>query len=253
LTVAISTDKLVDLTAERFSYEEMSISEDEGRFLKKAIIENGYKETIEIGCALGISSLYICDGLSETGCDCWHTIIDPNQKTTWKSIGIQNLKNAGHDRFTLIEAPSEIALPELLGKKKEFDLAFVDGWHTFDHVLLDFFYLNRLIRVGGMIVFDDASWPPISRALRYVAKYPNYELIESGGPTSVSRKHRAFKLGQNVCRIVGNVVPRKIRSRVLSDYVTDPLTIDDLTLHQRWAAFKKTAEDDRHWDWYEGM
>jgi hypothetical protein len=65
------------------------------------------------------------------------------------------------------------------------DFAFVDGWHTFDHVLVDFFYIDRLLRVGGIVVFDDASMPAIHRICRYIATNRQYRFCaEAGGGRS---------------------------------------------------------------------
>ncbi|MTI29215.1 class I SAM-dependent methyltransferase, partial [Xanthovirga aplysinae] len=106
-----------------------------------------------------------------------HTIIDPYQTSDWKNIGITNLRKANIDFFELIEKPSEIALPQLLNEKRKYDFALIDGWHTFDHTLIDFFYLNRLINTGGIIVIDDVGLPSINKLMRYILNYPAYELI----------------------------------------------------------------------------
>ena len=111
-----------------------NLDEKEGAFLKRIISENKPKKTIEIGCAYGISSLFICSELEKDN-EVSHTIIDPFQKTDWKNIGISNLKKANINFFKLIEKPSEIALPKLLDENKKYDFAFIDGWHTFDHTL----------------------------------------------------------------------------------------------------------------------
>jgi len=39
------------------------------------------------------------------------------------------------------------------------DFAFIDGAHTFDHVLVDFFYIDRMLNVGGIVAFDDVGFP----------------------------------------------------------------------------------------------
>jgi len=170
------SENLVSLDNTRFRYQDVSVSRSEGEFLAKAIEDNGFQRTIEIGCALGISSLYICDALSGQP-DPSHTIIDPNQTDGWERIGIRNLEAHGYSFYRLIEQPSEIALPQLLQRGEAFDLGFIDGYHTFDHALVDFFYLNRMLRVGGMIIFDDVSFPSISKLVRYLRNYPAYEIV----------------------------------------------------------------------------
>jgi predicted O-methyltransferase YrrM len=44
------------------------------------------------------------------------------------------------------------------GLKEHFDLVYLDGAHTFVHDALAFFLLDRLLKPGGLIVFDDYSW-----------------------------------------------------------------------------------------------
>lgn len=139
---------LIALEDTEFDYRMSSISAKEGERIWECIRKNGFRRTIEIGCALGVSSLYICDATS-VFLNSSHTIIDPYETRDWGGIGVRNLEARGIDFALLIEQPSELALPGLLEKGAEFDFAFIDGWHTFDHSLVDFFYLNRLIRVGG--------------------------------------------------------------------------------------------------------
>ena len=125
-------------------------------------------KTLEIGCAYGISSLFIC--LSAEGrCNFSHTIIDPFQFSQWKGIGVNNLKLAGVQNYKLVEKKSEFALPELLEKGEgKFDFIFIDGWHTFDHTLVDCFYSTRLLRVGGILVIDDVAYPSVARVVNYL-------------------------------------------------------------------------------------
>src|SRR3546814_16762242 len=87
-----------------------------------------------------------------------HHILDPQQSGNWKGIGIHNLRTAGlWDSVDLHEESSEYCLPRLAQSGVILDMAFIDGWHTFDHTLIDFFYINRMLRVGGGVIFDDAQ------------------------------------------------------------------------------------------------
>lgn len=153
------------------------IPRGEGEFICDLITRNRPRKTLEIGCAFGISSLFICDALRRTESDFVHIIIDPFQHEDWHGIGVGNLEKAGFSgRYHLIEKRSEIALPELLDSGEKFDFAFIDGWHTFDQTLVDFFYLNKMLNTNGLIVFDDAKWRSVRRVVRHALTYPCYRL-----------------------------------------------------------------------------
>lgn len=245
---------LAHIEEKAFSYKVTSIPTLEGEFLWDQIRKNHYCNTIEIGCALGISSLYICDALS-TSQQWSHTIIDPYQSTDWQSIGMQNLKNAGYiDHVRLIESLSEIALPRLLEEHNTFDFGFIDGWHTFDHTLVDFFYLNRIIRVGGMIVFDDVRYPSISRVVRYVSKYPNYEIVNADYGVTLGKKYKLMTYIIKIAHLVSKCFPRKLHSLFFSDVILSLHPINAVLLQRpRWAAFRKIADDTRDYRWYENF
>ena len=107
-------------------------------------------------------------------------IVDPDESTAWCGVGVSNLDRAGIDFYELREEPSEIALPQLLKEGAEFDLAFIDGWHTFDQTLIDMYYANRLVKVGGYIIIDDADWISVSKAILTRALTPPPHTAERG-------------------------------------------------------------------------
>lgn len=242
------SDTLTPIENAELNYRNTSISRQEGEFLWSVIRENRYHKTIEIGCALGVSSLYICDALSQFN-NPSHTIIDVVQTSFWSGIGIRNLQARSISFFSLIEELSELALPRLLESKETFDFGFIDGWHTFDHTLLDFFYLNRLIRVGGMIVLDDTDLPSISKLLRYLSRYPAYKIVlpprESPDTSHLTLREQLFRLFCYGTRLV----PRSIRREIFSERVISG-QIHQTTLPSI-VGLMKVDEDDRGWDWYE--
>ena len=70
-----------------------------------------------------------------------------------------NLKRAGYyDRVEFYEEASFECLPKPLARNEKIDFAFLDGQHTFDYVLVDFFYVDKILSVGGIIVFDDLQY-----------------------------------------------------------------------------------------------
>jgi hypothetical protein len=68
-------------------------------------------------------------------------------------------------------------LPRLVGQGERFDFAFIDGWHTFDHALIDFFFVDLLLESGGIVVFDDVGYPALNAVVRFVLANRDYELV----------------------------------------------------------------------------
>ena len=63
-------------------------------------------------------------------------------------------------RFTKHKAPSRLALVQLLaaGGTGRFDLVYIDGSHQASDVLADAVLAFELLRVGGLMIFDDYLW-----------------------------------------------------------------------------------------------
>lgn len=228
-----------------------AISPAEGEFLQALIRKHDYRRTIEVGCAFALSSLFICDALSGKS-NASHVIIDPFQATEFENRGIRNLERAGFTFFRLIEEVSELALPNLLRAGEKFDLAFIDGYHTFDHTLLDFFYINRLIKIGGIIVVDDTNMPSVNRAVKYISTFPCYRLV--GAVNQRGWRRRVLNAGKRlVATLLGPVIA--IVGKPLSSEFLDGSLIRSESIraldYSTMVAFQKICEDQRDSIWYE--
>jgi len=129
-------------------------------------------------------------------------------------------------------------LPELAAKGYRIQFAFIDGAHTFDHVLIDFFYVDQMLEVGGVIVFDDVYFQAVNAVLRFVLSNRDYELVEMLEFARTGAGNRAKRL-----------VKRFLRRLQRTD--KDPAPAD-LKLFQplEWAysvAIRKVALDSRPW------
>lgn len=218
----------------------------EGDFLQKLITSNNFSRSIEIGCAYGISSLFISDVINKNKGT--HLIVDPNQSTDWKGIGFQNLKKSGLTNFRIIEKPSEVALPELYITNETFDFAFIDGWHTFDHTLIDFFYINKMLKPGGVVVIDDIGMIGLNKLARFIYKYPCYEYAGSV-KVALSNKRVMFGALKFIIRLFAKCLPLKLRNEIFSDNLLK--SNSSLGLNSSMIAFKKTSKDERPWNWHE--
>ena len=54
----------------------------------------------------------------------------------------------------------------------------IDGWHTFDHTLVDFFYVDLLLDIDGLIFFDDTEMPSTSRVISFIRENRAYEEMD---------------------------------------------------------------------------
>jgi len=232
------TKTVVDANGNKYPLS-ANISLQEGQFLYDLIVNNhSISRSLEIGCAYGISSLFICNALEDQP-NKEHIIIDPFQEKNYKNIGITNLDKASVDFYTLIEEKSEIAMPKLLQSNPgSIDLIFIDGFHSFDQVLLDFYYANRLLREGGIIVFDDCTYPSVAKVLSYILKYPAYKLFAQMNETNMIKK---------VIRSVVNLFPDSFYSIFL------PAGLKNLTERARYTsmvAIQKISPDTRGYKWF---
>ena len=158
----------------------VAVSDAEGEALRAWVVGEGARATIEVGLGYAISTLFICDGLLvHDAADVRHVAIDPYQRTRFANVGLQLLDEAGvADIVEFLEDGSEIVLPRLLGERRSFDLAFVDGNHRFDGVFLDLMYLGRLVKPGGVVFVDDHQLPAIERAVSFFVRNLGWEVLE---------------------------------------------------------------------------
>jgi len=221
---------------------DVSISGDEGAALQRIIRDLKPKVTLEIGLARGVSAAFICEALKEVG-GTRHIVIDPAPVDGWNDVGLYTIERAGYS--SLIEfhnEPAHQVLPRLERQGERVGVALIDGWHTFDYVLVDFFYVDRILNVGGVVMFDDAlSYPAIRKVTRYIATHRRYEVLGNQDVTArpASHKRRALSAASAVFRtpVLKTVARHVIRPDVLQPDSALRLPPQD------HVAFRKIGED----------
>ena len=107
--------------------------------------------------------------------------LDPGQSTTFRGIGMYGVKRAGLENLhQLIEEPDYFALPALLKAGTPVDFVYIDGWHTFDYALLDWFYADRLIQPGGIVAFNDCNYKAVHKVIKFLLSHRHYEEMDVG-------------------------------------------------------------------------
>lgn len=227
------------------------ISRDEGAFLEKLIKKFQCVHTAEVGCAYGLSSLHICRALNEVEGQ-RHYIIDPYQRSfdgkpsAWDGIGLLNIERAGYQHLIeFIEKPAHIGLGLLEERDIKLDLVFIDGWHTFDHTMVEFFMADKVLKDGGIIVFDDLGYSSIKKVIQFIASNrTDYSILEN---QRVSRN--SIKLG-----LFDKVFLKLIRKIGFLNGVMRLLQVGHLRQNSidlsgtNFLAIRKDGVDTRHWN-----
>jgi hypothetical protein len=122
--------------------------------------------TIETGFGAGASAGMLVSA-KHGFANRFHLSIDP-------STGVPNnpvykyLARELSREFLLITEFSEVALPAIVNEYKgKVKIGFVDGGHHFDTALMDLFYFDKMLALGGVILIDDIHAPAVESACNY--------------------------------------------------------------------------------------
>lgn len=244
----LTTGQFIGPEGERLSVR-AQVSEAQGEMLQRIVMELKPRVSLEVGLAYGVSALFICDALRAVGGE-RHIVIDSHQMTpVWDNgAGLHNLRTAGHE--SLIEfhgEESQRALPKLESRGQKIDFAFIDGAHTFDHALVDFFYIDRMLNVGGVIAFDDVGFACVEKVCRFILKNRNYRVHSRLQPAQRTDRSLAHRLAYGGARSVARLSSRV--GRMLAPDVRE--TREDLGLDGWCVALLKQDDDTRGYHQHE--
>ena len=160
---------------------------------EKLISQIKPKKILEIGSYEGASTCYLIEKLAqenpiEIHCiDAWN--IEMGEESDYKHYGSNVDMSAVEERFrnntklaiekspkkvnlTIDKGFSDVQLSKLLsnGKKNYFDFIYIDGSHLGPDVLCDAVLSFRLLKVNGVMAFDDYLWPSANKNLTRIPK-----------------------------------------------------------------------------------
>lgn len=139
-----------------------NMSPEQGRRIGRLIQQYDCRDVLELGFRQGVSTCYMARVMAERGTG--HLVtIDRETARKW-SPNIEDFLTASgcRDKVTIHYEPTSYTwrLMKLLEEdpRERFDLCYLDGAHTWEVDALAFFLVDRLLRPGGWIVFDDLDW-----------------------------------------------------------------------------------------------
>ena len=219
------------------------IPREEAELLYAAIEGAGRGDALEVGMAFGVSSLALADALARRDPDSRLVVMDPAQHDdTWRGLGLKQIERAGlGNRIEFHERSSQVVLPELWQRGRRFSVAFIDGWHTFDHTLVDCFYADKMLDVGGCLVLDDVGYPAIRRVAAFLLANREYSLqsVAMGGRQSAPRPFLS-----SIKRLLGRLTRTDATPRPEHQAVFRALE------GAQAVALRKVGHDERRFDHY---
>jgi hypothetical protein len=92
------------------------------------------------------------------------------------------------DQVTFLAGSSHEVLRDLWSPEP-LDMVLVDGAHGFPYPVLDWWFTERHLKVGGRVLLDDAYLTSVNVVARYLRYSPSWELEEvAGSRTPIFRK-----------------------------------------------------------------
>lgn len=148
-----------------------NVSEEEACLLNAAVRQIKPSLSVEVGLALGISTLAILGGIEANGSG-QHVVCDPFQKE-YQDTGITMVQRAGLDRFWKFHRSfAEEIVPTL----PPLQFAFIDASHLFDHTLVEFVLVDKKLEPGGIVGFHDLWMPSLQKLLRFILANRAYKV-----------------------------------------------------------------------------
>lgn len=219
-------------------------SREQGLFLQKIFDQIKPLKSLEVGFAYGISSLFILEKHRENGsCAGAHLVIEPDNY--WGNAAVFNIEKEGLSHFLQIQRDySDKVLTKLYHENYRIQYAYIDTTKQFDVIMQDFYFINKILDVGGVVILDDCGGecPGVQRVARFINTLPHYKVFKGHNEYSYSFSK---KVAIYLLSIILNIIPFKRRLYETIDIKTNK----DLGLNYSCIAFIKLEEDRRNWNW----
>lgn len=144
----------------------------------------GQGTIVEIGSYLGNSTVYLARAGGEVHAVDPHSLTSMSQVPAKEDISAQFLHNIErfavsrsivYHRLTSVEA-------SLQWNSGTIRLLFIDGLHTHEAVLTDYYAWQKFLAPDHVVLFDDFLWPEVEQAIRELRERfrPRYFYVRGG-------------------------------------------------------------------------
>ena len=121
--------------------------------------------------------------------------------------------------LTFIPESSDSALPAGRGLPDQLDFVLIDGAHRFPFPILDWYYTQARIPVGGMVAVDDHAMPSVRILYDFLRGEDDWELVKEFPVTAIFRR---VQKTEPVLDWVGQNINKPHLDRVTEGVAIDP-------------------------------
>jgi predicted O-methyltransferase YrrM len=219
-------------------------SKEQGLFLQRIFDKVKPAKSLEVGFAYGISSLFILEKHRENASAVKaHLVIEPD--SYWGTAAVYNIEKEGLSSYLQIHKDySDKILTKLFHENYRIQYAYIDTTKQFDVIMQDFYFINKILDVNGVVILDDCGggWPGVQRVARFINTLPHFKVLEGHNELKYSFKK---KVAEYVFSYIMNMLPFTKKLFETINFKTDK----ELRLNFGCIAFIKIEEDKRAWDW----
>lgn len=139
-------------------------------------IKHEIKNVLEVGCYEGRATVWLCENvlddkninynydiidifegsLSESGMDATKEKLKQNDSFIEENFR-HNISFFPNVDFKIHKGFSQNILPTFPQEEK-YDFIYIDASHKADDTFVDAYYAHKMLKVGGIIIFDDYGW-----------------------------------------------------------------------------------------------
>lgn len=147
--------------------QEWGITEPQGRLLHSFILRERPQQILELGCGIGTSACYMAAALASLGGGTVLSIDrNPNLPTEVdRTFGKVDPAWRRHHSLVVTASSYNDELLRIIDRQTKdgicspcFDFCFIDGAHTWEADGFAFFLVEKLLRPGAWVLFDDMTW-----------------------------------------------------------------------------------------------
>lgn len=135
------------------------MSLEQARTIRDHVSKFDLRRILEIGFMHGVSTCYLAAIANETvgrvtSCDLPTSAdLHPTAEQLLERCGLRNLVELHRD-----SEGAEWRMMKFIQNRAEFDFIYIDAAHTLQSAGFEFFLAEKLLRVGGWILFDDLDY-----------------------------------------------------------------------------------------------